>query len=486
LRLIIGSEHIDEEFAGAIIDFLIKVQPAAEGVDALLLAADCYAEISNKNKIPTITEQLLYSLKAAFNQEKKIQAITQKILTLWSERADVKAWLEDQALNHQKESVRRAIAQGMAAVELPHLVDVNFQIQRLGDLYLNQNRFEEAIRAYLHLNSIEHFAKNGLAKAFLELKKYDEAIAIFQGLVKSEPMRSHAYASLGYTYNKAGRFGEAINVYNRAIEIDKSSLNRILVSQGMAWTHTDMGQYSLALEYYEQLIVDVSDFGFGLNQSICKSNLGSVYQDLGVYELAKDAYCQAISLGTGRAVPHLKLGVMYRILESWEDAVHFLQIAVGLDPACANAHNSLGCLYLLQGDLDRAESAFKTAIQINSYYGFAILSMGLLQALRGNMENAKLSWQAGLNRYGEHAQVERLFRAVYTVALGQGESGLDLLRSILNQERPPSGLLRYVLETTRLLQRCPGQIAGIEDVSNLLEAGIRNAPVFKLKSKQEN
>jgi hypothetical protein len=96
------------------------------------------------------------------------------------------------------------------------------------------------------------------------------------------------------------------------------------------------------------------------------------------------------------------------------------------------------------------------------------------------LEKARVAWQTGLDRYGEHAQAERLFRSVYTVALGEVEPGLATLRSILSQEKPPRGLLQRVLETARLLHRCPGPIDGSEDVIHLLEEGIRQAPVFIL------
>ena len=227
LRLIIGSKDIDEEFAGQIIEYLLNIQPAAEGVDALLLAADCYSEISDKNKIPAISEQLLHSLKAAFDQEQKIQAITQKILSLWRERADVRAWLEDQALNHQKDRVRTAIAQGMAAIELPHLDNVPKLVNNLGDFFFQQNRFEEAIQAYLCLNSTLLISRFHLIGAYAQLKEYDEAIRLCQRIIEQEisygPL---AYQELISVYRMAGSYGEAIHVYERVAESYKGETQK--------------------------------------------------------------------------------------------------------------------------------------------------------------------------------------------------------------------------------------------------------------------
>jgi tetratricopeptide (TPR) repeat protein len=177
---------------------------------------------------------------------------------------------------------------------------------------------------------------------------------------------------------------------------------------------------------------------------------------------------------------------LYRELKQWEDAVNAFQMAIELKPRNANAYRQLGILLLLQGDLDRAEPNFTTAIHINPYYGNGILGMGLLQALRGDLTAARATWQQGLERYGEHAPHERLYRTLYTVALGQVEAGIATLRRILKQEKPPSGLLRQVLEIARLLQHCPEPIDGISQVVVMLEWGIQHAPIFKLEPKEGN
>jgi tetratricopeptide (TPR) repeat protein len=207
---------------------------------------------------------------------------------------------------------------------------------------------------------------------------------------------------------------------------------------------------------------------------------------MGHYEEAETLYRKAISINPKNKTGYNNLGYLYRKLERWDDAVCSLDIAMDLDPTDAGPHRNFGLLYLLYGDLDRAETALKTAIQINSYDGSTFFCIGMLDAKRGNMANAKMSWRAGLDLYPEHAQRHRLFRMLYTVALGHVKIGLDTLKCILNEEKPPCGLLRDVLESAKILHGCPGPIAGIENVIHLLEMGINKAPVFRMRSKQKN
>ena len=185
------------------------------------------------------------------------------------------------------------------------------------------------------------------------------------------------------------------------------------------------------------------------------------------------AYQQAMVIDATNGRPHNDLGCLYRELEQWEDAITSFQTAIELNPRYSLPYRNLGILFLLQGDLDRAEPNFTTALQINPYHCNGILSMGLLQAMRGDLTAARATWEQGLQLYGEYGQFERIYRTLYTVALGQAEPGIANLRRILKQEKPPSGLLHRVLEIARLLQRCPEPIDRISQVVVMLESGIQ-------------
>ena len=471
LRLIIGNEKIDAEFAGAIVSYLIDIQTDNDSVSLLLLAADCYAEISGKTKIPSVSEQLLHKLKTAVEENKEPQPITQKTITLWNDSAEVKAWLEERALNHKNSSVRRAIAWGIAAVELSDLTSLKILVNNLGDLYYQQNRYEEAIAIYLKLDiSTTLFSEFNLLNAYTELKRYDEAIACGQQWIEKEPKNQLAYSALGGAYREAGRYDEAIAACNRAIELAGNWLVPISHLQRLGWTYHYRGQYESAIATYERAIA--LDSKSPLNSSI-HNNLGMVHHDLGRYQEAMAAYQQAMVIDATNGRPHNNLGCLYRQLEQWEDAITSFQTAIELNPRNEAAYRNLGILFLLQGDLDRAEPNFTTALQINPYYGNGILSMGLLQAMRGDLTAARATWEQGLQLYGEYGQFERIYRTLYTVALGQAEPGIANLRRILKQEKPPSGLLHRVLEIARLLQRCPEPIDRISQVVVMLESGIQ-------------
>jgi|GEM_PF-2407273 len=518
LRLIVGNENIDVEFAGAIVAFLAELQTEADEVAPLLLAADCYGEIENKTKIPAVGKTLLDKLKAVLEDVSKPEtlgktqessqsveeegdspavrlrkllekhskresldnkdygAITRKIVTLFWENTEVKSWLEEKALNHKNSNVRSAIAKGIAAVELPHVQSE--LINNLGDVYHWQNRYEDAIAVYLNLNlTASPISKFGLIKSYINLKRYDEAIAYCNQWIEGEPKSQWAYDQLGKGYRESGHYSEAIAAYNQAIAIaEKTPVMTLSHRQGLVWTYQDMGQYESAISAAEQTIAidPANKFNSGTH-----NNLGMVYQDLGHDEAAISAFQQAIALDSTNKTLHNNLGCLYRSLERWEEAIEAFQTAIEIDPKYANPYAQLGVLFLLQRELDRAEPELTMSIEINPYYGNGILRLGLLQALRGDLVIARATWQRGLALYPEHALDCRLLRTVYVVALGNTDLGIARLRQILQQEQPPSGLLHQVLEIAQLLQRCPDPIFGISQVVSLLEWGMQQAPVFE-------
>ena len=513
LRLIIGNENIDIEFAIKIIDYLIDLQTEDNSIIPLLLAADCYVEVSEKNKIISVSKKLLNRLKSAIEIDGHTEIIVQKIISVWQDNAKVRNWLEEKALMHEKNSVREAIARGIASVELSHLTKAKKRIRNLGDVYYLKNSYEKAISLYHKLDiSNIYNSKLNLVWSYTKLKYYDRAITLCKQLTEKEQEDQWIWNILGDVYRESGHYTEAIIAYEKAIKLaeekswqtaflwnmlgdiyrdfghyaeaiityenaikltEKKILQVIFPLRDLGWTYQDIGQYKSAIVAYKKANSIKSE-------SLTHSYLGLVYLDLGLHGDAIDAFQYAIEIDSTNRFPYNYLGFVYRESKRWEDAIKAFEKAIELNPRYANAYRNLGTLFLLQEELALAEHEFNTALQINPYYANGIFSLGLLQSLRGNLTEARVNWKKGLELYGEHAQRERLYRPLYEVALGQAEGGISTLQSIIHQEKPPRGLLRQVLETARLLQRCPEPIDGLSDVVFWLEQGIEYAPVLPL------
>ncbi|MFM9101657.1 MAG: tetratricopeptide repeat protein [Cyanobium sp.] len=242
-----------------------------------------------------------------------------------------------------------------------------------------------------------------------------------------------------------------------------------------SWTYQDMGCFDLAMATSERSIA------IGPGNSKAHHQLAIIYHNLGLNEATELSYQKALALDEKYAIAQNNLGCLFRELERWQEAIACFERALEINPKYSLSYRNRALLHLLRRERRAAEKDIRSALQVNPYDASVKLYLGVHQALSGDLITAQATWRDGLILYPEHDLRSRLYRTIYTVALGQPEQGLAELQTILQQERPPAGLLREVLQIARLLQRCPEPLPGLAEAVRLLDWGRGNAPVFELK-----
>jgi predicted CXXCH cytochrome family protein len=185
-----------------------------------------------------------------------------------------------------------------------------------------------------------------------------EGIARLSAAVaKYHPARAEYYLQLGDGLSNAGRFGEAIPVYEEAIRREPES--------------------AAALER------------LAASLSALKQN-----------SRAEVIFKQALALGpnAGRWV---ELGMAYLGEGKSLDAISAFEKAAQFDPDMAEAHNSAGAIQFEIGDSSRAEVALRNAIHIQPNYAQAHNNLGNLLSGTGRFAEAEYHFKAAL-RYKEN------------------------------------------------------------------------------------
>ncbi|MBI5756244.1 MAG: tetratricopeptide repeat protein [Nitrospirae bacterium] len=105
--------------------------------------------------------------------------------------------------------------------------------------------------------------------------------------------------------------------------------------------------------------------------------LGLTYREIGRIGSAIVEYQNAIRLGEGahRASAHNNLGALYGDMRLWDLAIQEFRIAIEINPNYYKAYNNLGTVYMINGDLDEAARNYKKAIKI--YPGYTSAGMNL-------------------------------------------------------------------------------------------------------------
>jgi len=108
---------------------------------------------------------------------------------------------------------------------------------QLGRYYQGQNRFSEAVNAYLKaLNADANFveARNGLGVVYSRQGKYREAIETFQAAIQQAPKAAHLYSNMGYAYYLQGQYAESVKALQQATALDPNN-QRALNNLGQAY-----------------------------------------------------------------------------------------------------------------------------------------------------------------------------------------------------------------------------------------------------------
>lgn len=93
----------------------------------------------------------------------------------------------------------------------------------MGMNYYNENKFEEAVKAYdnaTKINPLDAEAWNNKGIAFGVLNRYDEAIEAFGEAVAINSTYAEAWYNMGAVFELQGRVGDAIRAYNEATKIN--------------------------------------------------------------------------------------------------------------------------------------------------------------------------------------------------------------------------------------------------------------------------
>jgi Flp pilus assembly protein TadD len=202
--------------------------------------------------------------------------------------------------------------------------------------------------------------------------RVDEAIAIFEEIVRRQPRSSEARQNLAQALYQTGRPREAVAVLEDAVESG----------------HTDVALLA---------------------------TLGAYLLDTGELEKAAGLLESLIEREPDYAEAHNYLGVAYSRLGRFEESRRELERVIELDPSAASAYNNLGSLALAQGKFEEAIEHLNRALELDPRNTGALNGLGFAQARMGRMAAAIESWRRAV-------EVDpRQFDALFNLALALSE-----------------------------------------------------------------
>ena len=179
-------------------------------------------------------------------------------------------------------------ALGMSAGYVPALYGKGATLFLLERYEESVEAYEQAIQASLDHPDARYFY--GKANALRHLQRYDESLAAYDEAIRLNPHRVRVYKEKADILLKLERYTEAVKVLDQLTKIDRENAAEHYLLKGQ--TLEKLGRYIDAIEAYDYAIQN--DPGGTWIETLCQKK-GDLLLDLKRYEEAVDAYSQAIS-----------------------------------------------------------------------------------------------------------------------------------------------------------------------------------------------
>jgi tetratricopeptide (TPR) repeat protein len=243
----------------------------------------------------------------------------------------------------------------------------------------------------------------------------DQAIALYERLLKFVPDLAPAHANLGVALRARGRLDEAEASYRRALTLSPGAPDVLF---NLANLKRDQGQLAEAGEQYQAVLaVDQS-------HNAARTNLGLVLRDLGELDRAEAELARVAKTQPDRPEPQLNLALVLADLKRWPDAARACHKALALNPRYAAALSLLGqCLRHL-GHAEESVACCKRAVALAPDLPDAHAGLGHALIAEGWLGEAAISFDQALALDPDHLQA-RLGRGYVHLVLGRWGPGLE-------------------------------------------------------------
>ena len=210
------------------------------------------------------------------------------------------------------------------------------------------------------------------------------AQAGYEAILAVQPRHADAINLLAAIAVQTGNPLKAVELYDKAIEIDPNNLDAYCNS---AMALSQLRQLDEALARLEHVIAVKADF------TEAYMNRGLILCELNRWEAALASYEQAVALEPDYAEAHLACGHVLQELNQLDAALARCDSAIALVDDYEDAFVGRGTLLHQLGRLDAARASYDRAIELKPDHATAYHGRSLTSLLLGDFENGWIDYE---------------------------------------------------------------------------------------------
>lgn len=272
---------------------------------------------------------------------------------------------------------------------------------RLGLLYAQMRRFPEAIEIYqkgLSIDPSSNPIKNSLGFAYIYSEDYKNAEKVFQSVRDSDPENAEALAGLGRVEDLTGHQKEADNAYRSALEIDPYNITALAFMGALKMKEE---QFDQAQEIFQRLRTLQPTAGW-VTKAIEDAQVGPMlaqikqFEESEQIEQAEALFLQILSQVIDTADYYLAFGNLYIRQYRYPQAIKIFQQGLDKNPDSNQLRAALGIAYVHNGDPDNAKWVLDEANAITPDNAEILAGLGRVEALQRNFREAEKYYAAAM------------------------------------------------------------------------------------------
>lgn len=230
---------------------------------------------------------------------------------------------------------------------------------------VNNNNFEDAkIEIKKEVINFPNSSTlyNILGAVFAGESQLNEAIQNYNKSIEINPEYAEAYNNLGIALQGLNKTSEAIESYKKAINL-KENFPSALNNLGNAILN--LNRPTEALQYFKKALEIKSNYPEAFY------NMGMSYQKLGDKDKSLNSFLKAIELKTDYAEAYNYIGLLYFDEGEYEKSLEYFKKSIEIKPNYEKAYNNLGNLLSDLGKIEEAIDQYNKAIKIKNDYARA-------------------------------------------------------------------------------------------------------------------
>ena len=263
------------------------------------------------------------------------------------------------------------------------------ELSRLVSLY-NQGRIEEALGAGLMLlarHASDPMLNNMLGVLLARLGRFGEALEYYNKALDLRPRYAEALNNRGNTLSHLRRHNEAIRSYREALDVmpDYAAAHNNLGN-----SLQEAGCIDDAIASFRRALQLKPDYSDALN------NLGNALLSKGNFEDASRSFARALQLQPNFDRALVGYGKTLNLMGYHRQGVEFLERGIQLSPDNPRWHNELGNALSDLGRIEYAISSYRRAIELDPEYAEGYSNLGNALGAAGRHEDAIASYENAL------------------------------------------------------------------------------------------